>query len=91
MSVKWYEILKALREDKDLTQKELAMIFNTTQRTVSNWESGRNEPPYEILKMYSEYFNVSTDYILKSTKDKSKYNIKNKIDINNNFGKIYIK
>lgn len=91
MSVKWYEILKALREDKDLTQKELAMIFNTTQRTVSNWESGRNEPPYEILKMYSEYFNVSTDYILKSTKDKSKYNIKNKIDINNNFGKINIK
>lgn len=89
--MKWYEILKALREDKDLTQKELAMIFNTTQRTVSNWESGRNEPPYEILKMYSEYFNVSTDYILKSTKDKSKYNIKNKIDINNNFGKINIK
>lgn len=84
----WYEILKALREDKDLTQKELASIFNTTQRTISNWESGRNEPPYEMLKRYSSFFNVTTDYILKSAKEETKYNIKNQININQNYGSI---
>lgn len=86
--MKWHEILKALREDKDLTQKELAKVFNTTQRTVSNWESGRNEPPYEMLKKYSDYFNVSTDYILKSAKEETKYSIKNQININQNYGNI---
>ena len=69
----YHEIIKALREDADLTQTELARLLNTTQRTISNWESGRNEPPYEMLIKYAKHFKVSTDYILGLTDDKRKY------------------
>ncbi len=63
------EIIQELRKDINLTQKELAEKFKTTQRTISNWETGRNELPYEFLKKYAVYFNVSTDYILGLTDD----------------------
>lgn len=71
--MKYNEILQELRKDRNLTQKELADFFSTTQRTISNWESGRNEPPYEILIKYAKFFNVSTDYILGLTKDEKPY------------------
>ena len=58
------EILQELRKDRKLTQSELAKIFLTTQRTISNWESGRNEPPFNMLIKYAKFFDVSTDYIL---------------------------
>ena len=38
--MKYNEILQELRKDRALTQTELAKILNTTQRTISNWESG---------------------------------------------------
>ena len=56
--------LKELREDKDITQKELAQILNITQNTYSNYENGKTEPPYEIFKKLCLYYNVSADYIL---------------------------
>lgn len=52
------DILKELRESEKLTQTQLGKIFNLTQRQISTYETGRNEPPYEILKKYAEYFNV---------------------------------
>ncbi len=86
----WYERIRGLREDKDLTQTDMAKILNTSQRTVSNWESGRNQPPYETLILYAMYFNVSTDYILCITNDTTprtpSRNIKNNIEIN--FGNV---
>ena len=63
------DVLKALREDKDMTQTQLGKIFNLTQRQISTYETGRNEPPYNVLKQYATYFKVSTDYILGLTKD----------------------
>lgn len=88
--MKYNDILKALREDSDLTQAELAKQINTTQRTISNWESGRNEPPYYMLIKYAKYFNVSTDYILGLTNNpKPNYQIKNNVNIN--YGKIEMK
>lgn len=86
------EILKALREDHDMTQTELGKIFNLTQRQISTYETGRNEPPYNILKKYAIHFNVSTDYILGLTRDSTTHwTIKNNLTITgdgNNFGDI---
>lgn len=65
----YYEIIQELRKNKNLTQSDLAKIFSTTQRTISNWETGRNEPPYEMLIKYAKFFNVSTDYILGLTRE----------------------
>lgn len=86
----WYERIRGLREDKDLTQTDMAKILNTSQRTISNWESGRNQPPYETLILYAKYFNVSIDYIIGLTDEpeprKPSKNIKNNIEIN--FGNV---
>lgn len=62
--MKYNDRIRALREDADMNQTQIAKMFNVGQKTVSNWESGRNEPPYDILIKYALYFNVSTDYIL---------------------------
>ena len=94
---KYNDILKELRENSKLTQKELGRIFNLTQRQISTYEVGRNEPEYDVLKQYATYFNVSTDYILGLTKDPTpRWTIKNNItnSFNNNsgsFGDITIK
>ena len=56
--------LKELREDKDLKQKDLASILNIAQNTYSNYENGKTEPPYEILKKLCLFYGVSADYIL---------------------------
>lgn len=56
--------LKELRLDAGLSQKELAVKFGTTQRNISNWESGHNEPDIEMLKKIAKFFEVSTDYLL---------------------------
>lgn len=83
------EILKELRESEKLTQTQLGKLFHLTQRQISTYETGRNEPPYEILKKYAEHFNVSTDYILGLTKDpKPNWTTKNNININTNYGNI---
>lgn len=93
---KYNDILKELRETANLTQTQLGKIFNLTQRQISTYETGRNEPEYEILKKYATYFKVSTDYILGLTKEpepkwitknsKIKNNIEN--SFNNNNGSI---
>lgn len=89
--MQYNEIIQELRKDKKLTQKELAIIFKTTQRTVSNWETGRNEPPYDMLVKYAKYFNVSTDYILGLTKNEKPYRIKNQVNINGGKNKFTMK
>lgn len=57
-------ILKNLRVEKGLTQKELAQYLNIGQSTVNGYEKGNREPVLEIIKAYSKFFNVSTDYLL---------------------------
>ena len=59
-----YIRIRNLREDKDLTQKELATILNCSQQVYSNYELGQRDIPTEILIALSSFYNVSTDYIL---------------------------
>lgn len=56
--------LKLLRKKKGLNQDDLAKILNCTSMTISRYESGKNEISNENLKKLSEYFGVSTDFIL---------------------------
>lgn len=59
-----YKRIRDLREDRDLTQKELARALNCSQQVYSNYELGQRDIPTDILIMLSEFYNVSTDYIL---------------------------
>lgn len=56
--------LKELRQRTGIRQKELAEHLNTTQATLSNWESGKHDPDSKSLLTLADYFGVSTDYLL---------------------------
>lgn len=56
--------IRSLREDKDLTQKDLAMILKTEQSYYSKYERGKRPLPIEHLITLCRYYNVSADYIL---------------------------
>ena len=62
--------LKDLREDSDITQKQLADYLNIKQNTYSQYENGQRQIPLDALIKLALYFNTSTDYILELT-DKS--------------------
>lgn len=64
-----YERIRNLREDKDLSQTQIAKILNISQATYSRYESGRLDIPSEVLIALSKFHNVSVDYIL-GLKDK---------------------
>ena len=55
--------LKSLRKEKGLTQSDMAKLLNITQNAIFRYESGQNEPSLSTILFYSEYFNVSIDYI----------------------------
>jgi len=56
--------LRDLREDNDLTQRELAQKLHISQNTYSQYENGVRQLPIELLIAISNIYNVSTDYIL---------------------------
>lgn len=74
--------LKELREAAKMSQAELAKQLNLSQRVISSYETGINEPDIQTLKNIAKYFNVSIDYLLnfnqsELTINDVKQNIKN--------------
>jgi len=63
--------LKQLRTNKDMTGEELGKIFNVTKVAISNWESCRRFPDQDTLINIADFFNVSVDYLLGRTDEKS--------------------
>ncbi len=57
-------ILKELRTEKELSQKEFGEKLGFCNQTVSFWEAGRREPDFDTLILISDFFGVSTDYLL---------------------------
>ena len=68
----YFERLRDLREDHDLKQKDLADILNTTQQVYSRYENGLNQIPIHHLVTLSNFYKVSTDYILGLTDNPNK-------------------
>lgn len=61
------DIIKHLREERDIQQQELAKFLNIGKSTLSQYENGLRFPNDEIKKKISNYFNVSIDYLLEMT------------------------
>ena len=59
-----YPRIRNLREDKDLTQREMGEILSCSQRVYSNYERGELDIPTEILIKLAKFHNTTTDYIL---------------------------
>lgn len=65
--------IKDLREDKEILQKDMAKILNTTQTNYSKYELGKINIPIETLKKLALFFNTSTDYLLGLTNEIKPY------------------
>ena len=57
------ERLRALREDNDLTQADIAKVLGTTYQYYSNYENGKRELPFSRAIILAKFYNVSLDYI----------------------------
>lgn len=61
------ENIKFLRKKMNLNQEHIAQMINVARNTYSHYESGRNEPTFDILVKLSKVFNCSVDYLLNNT------------------------
>ena len=60
-------LLKTLREQKKVSQTQLAKEIGVSAGNISDWETGRSKPGYAALKELSCFLNVSADYLLELT------------------------
>ena len=67
------EHLRSLREDKDLSQKDMAQLLNVHQTTYSDYELGRLNIPNLILNQLALFFDTSVDYLLGLTNVREPY------------------
>lgn len=65
--------IRNLREDRDLTQREMAEILNMSQTGYSKYETGENDIPTAILIRMADYFGTSVDYLLGLTDEQKPY------------------
>lgn len=68
----YYKRLRDLREDHDLTQKQVAELIKTTQQVYSEYEKGIREIPLFKMIILAKYYNVSMDYLTDLTDEKRK-------------------
>ena len=58
-----YQRLKDVREDKDLTQTDVAKLLRTTRQQVGKWENGVQMMGIDKYIILAQYYNVSLDYL----------------------------
>ena len=58
-----YQRIRDLREDKDMTQDDLAKALGMWLNTYRNYEVGNREPPFSVMIELAKYYNVSLDYL----------------------------
>lgn len=80
------EKIRNLREDKELSQRQLADILGVSPSTVGMYEQGRRSPDKEMILELAKFFGVSVDYLLgttniKTSKTQSKHESKDVTDI----------
>lgn len=64
MKLSFGKILKQLREEKNITQPELANAIGISKGIISLWENEINEPKISYVQKLANYFNVSAGYLL---------------------------
>lgn len=69
----YYKRIRELREDHDLTQRQIAAILNITQPQYFRYEQGYRDVPTDILITLADLYKTSTDYILGRTSNPTPY------------------
>lgn len=62
-----YRRIRDLREDRDLTQKQIAQMLGMSQTGYSKYETGENDIPTQILIKLADFYQTSIDYLLGRT------------------------
>ena len=73
--------IRNLREDNDLTQKELSHLLNISQVAYSYYELNKRSIPLELLSKLADFYNTSVDYLLYRTDEIKPYS-KSKLNKN---------
>ena len=68
-----YPRIRDLREDSDLTQKQIADMLGMSQTGYSKYETGENDIPTAILIKLARFYDTSIDYLLGETDDPKRY------------------
>ncbi len=68
-----YRRIRDLREDRDLSQTQLAQILGMSQTGYSKYETGENDIPTQILIQLARFYNTSVDYLLGETNTSKRY------------------
>lgn len=68
-----YPRIRDLREDRDLSQTQLAKIIGMSQTGYSKYETGTNDIPTAILIKLARFYNTSIDYLLGETDNPKRY------------------
>lgn len=68
-----YQRIRDLREDKDLTQKQIGQLLNMSRTGYNQYEIGKNDVPTKILIELAKFYNTSIDYILGLTDERKPY------------------
>lgn len=63
--------LKKLRKQRKISQVKLAMELNMSQNSISRYENLERQADYDTLIRFADYFNVSLDYLLGRTENRS--------------------
>ncbi len=68
-----YIRIRDLREDKELTQTQVAKYLGMSQTGYSKYETGENDLPTTILIKLARLYNTSIDYLLGETNNRTRY------------------
>lgn len=75
--LKFKDRFRNLRDELDLSQTEIGLILNLSQKTISNYELGNRFPDEDMLNKIANFFDVSIDYLLGRTEIRNIYKIIN--------------
>ena len=70
---KLYNRIRELRQDNDLTQKQVGQLLHMSQTGYNQYEIGKNDIPTKVLIELAKFYNTSTDYLLGITDEKKAY------------------
>ncbi len=68
-----YGRIRDLREDADMTQREMARVLGCSQQVYSNYELGQRDIPTDVLIKLADFYDVSVDFILGRTTVKTRF------------------
>lgn len=88
IKIDYVDRLKALREDRDLKQKDIAKVLNKSQQGYAHLENRKAKFTIEDIIKLANFYNVTIDYILGTESNKNSTNIKNQINISGGKNKI---